>query len=150
MTEPGERAALLAEVAQSSMRLAGLLQAFGRAVAREEGLSPALLPLLAELPAPDGEGLPMSDLARTLDLAPATLSAQAESLAARGLLRREADPHDRRRVLVGLSPGGGELLERLREQFRARQRAALAGLSDRELQAHHRALQLLEAEYADR
>lgn len=147
MTDPAGRDALLAEVAQTSMRLAGLLQAYGRAVAREEALSPALLPLLAELPAPGEAALAMSDLARTLDLAPPTLSAQAESLAARGLLRREADPHDRRRVLVGLSPQGGELRERLTRRFQERQLGALQRLSDAELQGHRRALAELEASY---
>lgn len=150
MAEHPDREALLAEVAQASMRLAGLLQAYGRTVARDEGLSPALLPLLAELPASGAEPVAMSDLARTLDLAPATLSAQAETLAGRGLLRREADPHDRRRVLVALSPQGGELLARLTERFQERQLAALAHLGDRELQGHRRALQVLEEGYAAR
>ena len=67
-------------------------------------LSPHQARALAALDA--AGGLRVSDLARSLRIAPRSATEVVDSLAARGLAERGADPGDRRAVLVGLTDSG--------------------------------------------
>jgi MarR family transcriptional regulator, organic hydroperoxide resistance regulator len=53
------------------------------------------------------------DLARALDIDPANASTLVTKLERRGLVRRDAAAHDRRKRLVSLTPEGAEARERL-------------------------------------
>jgi DNA-binding MarR family transcriptional regulator len=69
----------------------------------------------------------MSRLAEALDVVPSSASRLCDRLEATGLLRRVADPRDRREVRLLLTPAARRLLGDLQE----RRRAALAGVLDR-------------------
>jgi DNA-binding MarR family transcriptional regulator len=62
----------------------------------------------------------------------------------RGLVQRTADPFDRRAVLVELTPGGDELLERLRSEYRALLHEDMATLDDDDVAALARAVEILD------
>lgn len=57
-----------------------------------------------------------SDLARQLDIRPASLTEQLTGMEARGLIRREKDPADMRALLVILTDQGRGELDRSREE----------------------------------
>src|SRR5689334_14279313 len=69
----------------------------------------------------------MSRLAEALDVVPSSASRLCDRLEATGLLRRVADPRDRREVRLLLTPAARKLLEELRD----RRRAALAEILER-------------------
>lgn len=69
----------------------------------------------------------MSRLAEALDVVPSSASRLCDRLEATGLLRRVADPRDRREVRLLLTPAARRLLADLRE----RRRAALAEVLER-------------------
>jgi DNA-binding MarR family transcriptional regulator len=69
----------------------------------------------------------MSRLAETLGVVPSSASRLCDRLEATGLLRRVADPRDRREVRLLLTPAARRMLADLR----ARRRAALAEVLDR-------------------
>jgi DNA-binding MarR family transcriptional regulator len=72
--------------------------------ARAHGLTMAQYTTLRLLS--DGTGRRMSDLADYLDLTGGAATALIEKLVERGLVARQEDPHDKRAVLVALSPAG--------------------------------------------
>ncbi|WP_229069804.1 MarR family winged helix-turn-helix transcriptional regulator [Actinoplanes sp. DH11] len=69
----------------------------------------------------------MSRLAEALDVVPSSASRLCDRLEATGLLRRVADPRDRREVRLLLTPASRRLLADLR----SRRRQALAEVLDR-------------------
>ena len=69
----------------------------------------------------------MSRLAETLDVVPSSASRLCDRLEANGLLRRVADPRDRREVRLLLTPASRRLLADLREH----RRRALGEVLDR-------------------
>ncbi|MFI6870463.1 MarR family winged helix-turn-helix transcriptional regulator [Nocardia sp. NPDC050406] len=65
-------------------------------------------------------GITMSELAARAQLAPSSATRHADYLAERGLIFRIAAADDRRRILIGLSRRGVELVEEVRaEETRA-------------------------------
>lgn len=58
-----------------------------------------------------------------------SMTAAVDRLAARGLVRREDDAHDRRACIVQLTAAGRRLIERAFAQHRAEMEQALAGFS---------------------
>ncbi len=67
-------------------------------------------------------GVTMSELAVRSQLAPSSATRHADYLAERGLIFRVAAEEDRRRILIGLSTLGAELVESVRaEEARAEQ-----------------------------
>jgi DNA-binding MarR family transcriptional regulator len=73
------------------------------------------------------ESTNMNRLADALDVVPSSASRLCDRLEATGLLRRVADPRDRREVRLTLTPPAVVLLEDLRQ----RRRRALAEVMDR-------------------
>lgn len=59
-----------------------------------------------------------------------TMTNRIDRLAARGLVRREPDPRDRRGVLVTLTVRGQEVVDAALTDLLGREQALLAGLSD--------------------
>lgn len=65
-------------------------------------------------------GITMSELASRAQLAPSSATRHADHLAERGLIFRVAAADDRRRILIGLSRRGEELVAEVRaEEARA-------------------------------
>ncbi len=65
-------------------------------------------------------GITMSELAARAQLPPSSATRHADHLAERGLIFRVAAADDRRRILIGLSRRGVELVEEVRaEEVRA-------------------------------
>src|SRR5919107_937174 len=61
-----------------------------------------------------------------------TMTNRVDRLAARGLVERLPDPHDRRGVLVRLTPEGKATVDHAFEQLLEAERTFLAGLPDRD------------------
>jgi len=78
--------------------------------------------LLSTLSKPGRERVTISELADHLQVRHHSAVGLADRLEKMGLMQREADPEDRRRVFVSATPRGRELLERLstahREELR--------------------------------
>lgn len=65
-------------------------------------------------------------------------------LAARGWVRRVADPTDGRAVLVSLTPAGEQVFERLRAEYRAMLHEEMATLDDAEVETLAAAVEILD------
>jgi DNA-binding MarR family transcriptional regulator len=66
-----------------------------------------------------GEPMRMADLAASLEIVPRSVTTMIDSLVAAGLVNREADPNDRRSVLVSPTVAGREVLDRMDSARRA-------------------------------
>jgi DNA-binding MarR family transcriptional regulator len=112
-------------------RLAQVLSQAERGVTRQLGLlleqegstveQWRVLMLLA-----DGASHPMSELAEFALLPAPTLTRLVDRMVADNLAYRKADPRDRRRVLVHITPRGRALQRRLTERIETSQTAILA------------------------
>ncbi|MDR7416095.1 MAG: MarR family transcriptional regulator [Armatimonadota bacterium] len=89
-------------------------------------------------------GASLQALAEHLGVTPPTASALVERLVQRGLVRRTADPRERRRVVLELTPAGARLLERAWRATQARLRQKLASLSPGRLERVREAMKILE------
>jgi DNA-binding MarR family transcriptional regulator len=71
----------------------------------------------------------MSELVARLGVTLPTVSGVVDRLVERGLIARRSNPSDRRRVFVGITPAGVDLLDRFRD-LNARQLRDLLGVLD--------------------
>lgn len=74
-----------------------------------------------------------SELGERLIVTRATVTGLLDSLERRGLVRRTANPADRRSLLAEITPTGLRVLQELRTLVHRHERDWLAGLSDEEL-----------------
>ncbi|MGI6412685.1 MAG: MarR family winged helix-turn-helix transcriptional regulator [Syntrophomonadaceae bacterium] len=58
-----------------------------------------------------------TELARMLDIEKGSLTTMIDQLQEMGLVIREIDPHDRRKLLLSLSPAGEEQVEKMMELY---------------------------------
>jgi len=92
----------------------------------------------------------IGDLAAKLEIVPRSATSMVDTLEEAGLAARQADPSDRRSVLVSLTPAGRTLLERLGEARRASAEALFGRLDEEQLAAMRELLLVLNtAEAAD-
>lgn len=91
-------------------RLDQAMAAFNRALERDHGVTGAQLAMLRLVDEWAHPTVPLAALRDRLVMHPATLGQLLDRLAARGLLETSADPADRRRRLVRLTPAGTDLL----------------------------------------
>ncbi|MBU8812565.1 MarR family winged helix-turn-helix transcriptional regulator [Mycolicibacterium goodii] len=68
--------------------------------------------------------VPMTDLAQATLITGPTLTRTVDRLVSQGIIYRTADAHDRRRVLVALTPRGRTLRNRLADAVAEAERAA--------------------------
>jgi DNA-binding MarR family transcriptional regulator len=78
--------------------------------------------------------LNMSELVARLGVTLPTVSGVVDRLVDRGLIARRANPSDRRRVFVGITPAGTELLDRFRDLNSRQVGDLLAVLDDADLE----------------
>jgi DNA-binding MarR family transcriptional regulator len=71
-----------------------------------------------------------TSLARERKLTSGTMTVVVDQLEGRGLVSRHDDPHDRRAILVRLTPAGKELVEEAHQSYLAEERSLLAPLND--------------------
>ena len=88
-------------------------------------------------------GLHMSELAARLGIGSSSASEVADRLVDLGLLRRHAEPEDRRQVVVTTTPEAEALLERFRELNQRQLRELLSQLDSDELDVVDRSLEIL-------
>lgn len=95
-------------------------------------------------------GISAGTLARLLHTHPSTLTGVLQRLEARGVLRREPDPADRRRWVIHLTAAGQRIDRQRAGTVEAAIRRGLRRLSDSQRDAAQQALQLLTEELARR
>ena len=78
-----------------------------------------------------------------------TMTNRVDRLTARGLVERLPDPHDRRGVLVRLTPEGRTTVDRAFEELLAAERTFLASLPDKDRTRLAGLLRMLLAPFAD-
>jgi DNA-binding MarR family transcriptional regulator len=87
--------------------------------------------------------LRMSELATDLHISQSTASGLVERLVESGLVMRRGDEHDRRQVIVCLTPAGGQFLDHFQELGISHLRELMALLSPTEVATVRRALEVL-------
>ncbi|WP_128555127.1 TetR/AcrR family transcriptional regulator [Streptomyces triticagri] len=124
--EPAHSPDLFAALGECTLRYQALL---GRMV-KEYGISLPALDVLTALHTADGSrGLTMGEVSATGAVRAGGLTQHADRLEARGLIRRERDPRDRRIVRLRLTDAGSELTDRVAAARRAREDELLSGLA---------------------
>ncbi|HTT35269.1 MAG TPA: MarR family winged helix-turn-helix transcriptional regulator [Thermoplasmata archaeon] len=86
---------------------------------------------------------PSAGWARGAGASPSTVSELVDGLVARGLVRRETDPRDRRRLLLSVTDVGRERLRTVHGRMRRRLAARMATLPTAELARMTRTLERL-------
>lgn len=107
INESTPRAALIARIGEDIMRWQDATQDYDEAVGLQHLLGPSERRCLSEIwlaPKPAGA------IAAATGLTPAATTALIDRLEVRGLVRREADPKDRRRVLVAQTEASHRLV----------------------------------------
>jgi DNA-binding MarR family transcriptional regulator len=89
------------------------------------------------------EGVPLSQICNQMIADNSNLTRLVDRLEARGLVRRAADPRDRRVTLVQLTPEGQALIDELRPRHRAYVEQRMSHLSLEQLEAFSAAMQTL-------
>ncbi|WP_157987686.1 MarR family winged helix-turn-helix transcriptional regulator [Jiangella endophytica] len=129
--------------------MADLARRFGAAHDLDHSAARALLVLVAA--AREGRDVTAGTIGRELGLSSASVTALVDRLVASGHLRREPDPHDRRRVLVRLEPSAVALGPAYFGPLATDMATRLEGFDERELDAVGRFLSTaLEAVIAHR
>jgi DNA-binding MarR family transcriptional regulator len=96
----------------------------------EEGPTPTQFAALVKLS--DAGELSQNRLGRRTAMDPATIKGVVSRLVERGLVARQADPRDQRRVTLRLTPQGTELVAGLLDKARQATQSTLAPLSPAE------------------
>ncbi len=91
------------------------------------GLSATQFMTLNLLPE-NGEGIAMGELARRMNLKPATVAQTVDSLESRDMLARFREPTDKRVVYVRITPAGAALQNAASAQFRSQIQELLSAL----------------------
>lgn len=92
------------EILKSLRRIIRAVDLYSRKLVTQTGLSGPQLICLRQL---DRDGAMQSNhLAKTINLSPATVCGIIDRLELRGLVKRERQIHDRRRVLISLTEAG--------------------------------------------
>jgi DNA-binding MarR family transcriptional regulator len=92
--------------------------------------------------------LSSAQLARNSFVTAQSMADMITTLEGRGLIERHRDGADRRRLVVALTAGGRELLDRYRDQVSALEAQMLAGLSRTEVSSLRRTLHACHANLA--
>jgi DNA-binding MarR family transcriptional regulator len=104
---------LPAKVLDALGRLARGQRAHRQAVATQHNVTPLQLELLATLAAAPPPDPLVGHLARELAVTQPTITDSLRALDAKGLIARDADPADRRRTTVALTPAGTAIADQL-------------------------------------
>jgi DNA-binding MarR family transcriptional regulator len=139
---PGTGPANVEGTADQFRRIMRLLRSTSNEDWTSLSLTRAQLRILAQL-RQDGPAA-VGQLAGLLGVTLPSITATVDRLVQAGLVTREDDPTDRRRVINKLTPTGTALIERLQEGKRARLIVALEHLSPEDIDVLTRGLSALE------
>lgn len=103
-------------------------------VARRHGLSHAALNALAVIEGAGGP-LPTGEVSARMHVTTGTMTTVLDTLERNGYVRRLADPEDRRRVLVDVTPAAQFVLDRLLPEIQQVAKAVMGALDDKALHA---------------
>jgi len=123
---------LSAQVVRELESVGSLAEARIAAVARRYGLSHAALNAMAVI---EGSGGPMAvgTVSAAMHITSGTMTSVLDTLERNGLIERLADPDDRRRVLVDVTPAAQEVLDQLLPEVVQAATAMMAALDEAEL-----------------
>jgi MarR family transcriptional regulator, organic hydroperoxide resistance regulator len=91
----------------------------------------------------EGRSLSAGDLRRKMGLSGGAITYLIERLTEAGHLRREADPTDRRKVILRCARHGGDLVRTFRREMASPSHSGLQSCTDSDLEAAHRAFKAL-------
>lgn len=94
-------------------------------------------------------GVPLSQISKEMLADNSNLTRLVDRLEARGLVRRAADPHDRRVTLVQLTPAGAALIAELRPRHRALIEERMSHASAEQIDALYDALDSIYSKLKD-
>lgn len=129
------------EILRSLRRITRAIDLYSRQLASRFGLTGPQLVCLRTLAST--ETCTPSRLAREVDLSQATITGIVDRLEAQGLVRRERDAQDRRRISVRVTPAGQELLARAPSPLHSRFLERLAELPEAQRSGIHSTLELV-------
>jgi DNA-binding MarR family transcriptional regulator len=154
---PGGREAVLAEVMELQMGMLWMAQHEMRQLVQRFELHPPHLMVLnllsghhPDLVVPRSGELSMRDVSRSLDMPPASATALIDRLTTLGLVQRAPAEHDRRVVMVRLTPQGTAVAGELNDHWRRVQSEAFSVFDDEQLQVHLALLRHLQQGYLAR
>jgi len=116
-------------------------------VARRHGLSHAALNALAVIEGSGGP-IPVGEVSARMHITSGTMTTVLDTLERNRLVRRLADPGDRRRVLVDITPSAAAVLDRMLPEVQQVATAAMGALDEGALLALLDTLAALEAAIA--
>ena len=117
------------------------------AVARRYGLSHAALNALAVIEGAGGP-IPTGEVSVRMHITTGTMTSVLDTLERNGYINRIADPNDRRRVLVDITPEAQAVLDKMLPEVQHVIAAAMANIDDDALQALLDALAAVSAAIA--
>jgi len=94
-------------------------------------------------------GLSTAQLARNSFVTSQSMTDMITALGSRGLIERTRDAHDRRRLVVALTPKGRELLDNYRDEIAAMEAQMTAGLTHMQVARLRRSLNACYANLTD-
>lgn len=111
----------------------GLAETLIASVARRHGLSHAALNALAVIEG-NGGPIPVGEVGAHMHITSGTMTSVLDTLERNDYVKRLADPHDRRRVLVDVTPKAQVVLDQMLPEVQQICAVTLAGLNDTELE----------------
>lgn len=124
---------------QDLRRIFKVVESYSRSAEQDLGITGPQLWTIWELGRRPGSGL--KDLAVAMHLSPSTMVGMVDRLLAKGLVRRETDPADRRRIRLDLTAEGESLLHKAPDPAQERLIHGLQSLSPAQLKGFRRSLQ---------
>ena len=112
----------------------GQAEEFVATVARRYGLSHAALNALAAIEGGGGP-IPTGEISARMHITTGTMTSVLDTLERNGYIKRIADPNDRRRVLVDITPDAQAVLDKMLPEVQHVIAAAMANIDDDALQA---------------
>lgn len=110
-------------------------QALMAGFSRGAGMPSSRFMVARLLGAAGDEGLGTMELARQLGVNPAAVTRQLNEMAREGLVRRRADPRDRRRSHARLTPRGRAAFEAVHQRAHEFERSMASALGEEEMRA---------------
>lgn len=138
----GDRAELESAIADDVRALSAATERIGKAFAGVHSLSANDFRALLHVMVAEQTGAPLSagELRDLMGLSGAAITYLVERMIDSGHLRRESDPHDRRKVILKYADHGLELARQFFTPLERHTHRSLADLPDRDLRAAHRVL----------
>jgi DNA-binding MarR family transcriptional regulator len=126
----------------------GKVEALVAGLARNHGLSHAALNALAVIEGYGGP-IPTGEVSTRMHITTGTMTTVLDTLERKGYVQRIADPEDRRRVLVDVTPAAQDLLDQLLPEVQQLALAVMRVLDDKALQQMLNTLGIINAALGD-